>query len=77
MAGSMVMEGAIGRNKVARLMRGGEVVAEGKVETLKRFKDDVTEVKAGFECGIRLDADKYEEGDFIETFETEKIAPSL
>ena len=77
-AGSMVMEGAIGRNKVARLMRGGEVVAEGKVETLKRFKDDVTEVKAGFECGIRLDAfDKYEEGDFIETFETEKIAPSL
>ena len=50
----------------------------GKVETLKRFKDDVTEVKAGFECGIRLDAfDKYEEGDFIETFETEKIAPSL
>ena len=33
-------------------MRGGEVVAEGKVETLKRFKDDVTEVKAGFECGM-------------------------
>jgi len=77
-AGSMVMEGSIGRNKVARLMRGGQVIAEGKVETLKRFKDDATEVKAGFECGIRLDAfDKYEEGDFIETFETEKIAPSL
>ena len=48
------------------------------METLKRFKDDATEVKAGFECGIRLDAfDKYEEGDFIETFETEKIAPVL
>ena len=77
-AGSMVMEGSIGRNKVARLMRGGKVIAEGKVETLKRFKDDATEVKAGFECGIRLDAfDKYEEGDFIETFETEKIAPVL
>ena len=77
-AGSMVMEGSIGRNKVARLMRGGEVIAEGKVETLKRFKDDATEVKAGFECGIRLDSfDKYQEGDFIETFETEKIAPSL
>ena len=77
-AGSMVMEGSIGRNKIARLVRGGEVIAEGKVETLKRFKDDVTEVKAGFECGIRLDAfDKYEEGDFIETFEVEKIAPSL
>tara|TARA_B100000886_G_scaffold166974_1_gene114135 strand:- start:2814 stop:5168 length:2355 start_codon:yes stop_codon:yes gene_type:complete len=77
-AGSMVMEGSIGRNKVARLMRGGKVIAEGKVETLKRFKDDATEVKAGFECGIRLNAfDKYEEGDFIETFETEKIAPVL
>ena len=77
-AGSMVMEGSIGRNKVARLMRAGKVIAEGKVETLKRFKDDATEVKAGFECGIRLDAfDKYEEGDFIETFETEKIAPVL
>lgn len=77
-AGSMVMEGSIGRNKVARLMRDGKVIAEGKVETLKRFKDDATEVKAGFECGIRLDAfDKYEEGDFIETFETEKIAPVL
>ena len=77
-AGSMVMEGSIGRNKVARLMRAGKVIAEGKVETLKRFKDDATEVKAGFECGIRLDSfDKYEEGDFIETFETEKIAPVL
>lgn len=77
-AGSMVMEGSIGRNKIARLMRGGEMIAEGKVETLKRFKDDVNEVKAGFECGIRLDAfDKYEEGDFIETFEVDKITPSL
>ena len=77
-AGSMVMEGSIGRNKVARLMRGGEMIAEGKVETLKRFKDDVTEVKAGFECGIRLDSfDKYEEGDFIETFEIEKISATL
>ena len=77
-AGSMVMEGSIGRNKIARLMRGGEMIAEGKVETLKRFKDDVNVVKAGFECGIRLDAfDKYEEGDFIETFEVDKITPSL
>jgi translation initiation factor IF-2 len=74
----MVMEGSIGRNKIARLMRGGEMIAEGKVETLKRFKDDVNEVKAGFECGIRLDAfDKYEVGDFIETFEVDKITPSL
>ena len=77
-AGSMVMEGSIVRNKGARLVRKGKVLAEGKIETLKRFKDDATEVKAGFECGIRLDSfDEYEEGDMIETFEVEKIRPSL
>ena len=77
-AGCMIMEGTITRNKGARLVRGGEVVAEGKIDTLRRFKDDVTEVKAGFECGMRLDAfDKYEEGDVIETFEIDKIRPSL
>ena len=77
-AGSMVMEGSIGRNKGARLVRNGKVLAEGKVDTLKRFKDDVMEVKAGFECGIRLDSfDDYEEGDVIETFEVDKIRPSL
>ena len=77
-AGSMVMEGSITRNASARLLRGGEVIAEGKIDTLKRFKDDVTEVKAGFECGIRLEGStKYEEGDAIETYEIEKIRPSL
>ena len=77
-AGSMVMEGSIVRNKGARLIRNGEVLAEGKIDTLKRFKDDVTEVKAGFECGIRLDSfDRYEEGDILETFEVEKIRSSL
>ena len=77
-AGSMVMEGSITRNASARLLRGGEVIAEGKIDTLKRFKDDATEVKAGFECGIRLEGSiKYEEGDAIETFEIEEIRPSL
>lgn len=77
-AGSMIMEGSIVRNKVARLSRKGKVLSEGKIDTLKRFKDDVTEVKAGFECGIRLDSfNDYEEGDVIETFEVEKIRPSL
>ncbi len=77
-AGCMVMEGVITRNKGARLVRSGEVIAEGKIDTLRRFKDDVTEVKAGFECGMRLDSfDKYEEGDVIETFEIDKIRPSL
>ena len=77
-AGSMVMEGAIVRNKGARLIRNGEVLAEGKIDTLKRFKDGVTEVKAGFECGTRLDSfDRYEEGRVLEAFEVEKIRPSL
>jgi translation initiation factor IF-2 len=77
-AGSMVMEGSITRNRGARLVRGKEVIAEGKIDTLKRFKDDVTEVKAGFECGIRLDGfDRYEEGDVIESFELEKTKPTL
>ena len=77
-AGSMVMEGSITRNASARLLRGGEVIGEGKIDTLKRFKDDATEVKAGFECGIRLEGSiKYEEGDAIETFEIEEIRPSL
>ena len=72
------MEGSIGRNKGARLLRGGKVLAEGKIDTLKRFKEDVMEVKAGFECGIRLDSfDRYQSGDVIETFELEKIRPTL
>ena len=77
-AGCMIMEGSIGRNKGARLLRGGKVLAEGKIDTLKRFKEDVMEVKAGFECGIRLDSfDRYQSGDVIETFELEKIRPTL
>lgn len=77
-AGCMVMEGNITRNKGARLVRGGKVIAEGKIDTLRRFKDDVTDVKAGFECGMRLDSfEKYEEGDEIQTFEVEKIRPTL
>ena len=77
-AGSMVMEGSITRNKGARLLRGNEVLAEGKIDTLKRFKDDATEVKAGFECGIHLEGfDRYEEGDVIESYELEKTRPNL
>ena len=77
-AGCMIMEGVITRNKGARLVRSGKIIAEGKIDTLRRFKDDVTEVKAGFECGMRLDSfDKYEDGDVIETFEIDKIRPTL
>ena len=77
-AGCMVTEGRIHRDKKARLVRKGEVVFESRVETLKRFKDDVNEVKAGYECGMRLAGfNAYEEGDLIECIEIEKIRPSL
>ena len=77
-AGCMVTEGRIHRDKKARLVRKGEVIIESRVETLKRFKDDVNEVKAGYECGVRLAGfNAYEEGDLIECIEIEKIRPSL
>ncbi len=77
-AGCMVTEGRIHRDKKARLVRKGEVVIESRVETLKRFKDDVNEVKAGYECGMRLAGfNAYEEGDLIECIEIEKTRPSL
>ena len=58
-------------------MRGGAMVHEGKISSLRRFKDDVSEVKAGFECGIAFD--KYNDvkvGDVIEVFTVERIAVS-
>ncbi|MBT5692307.1 MAG: translation initiation factor IF-2 [Opitutae bacterium] len=77
-AGCMVTEGRIHRDRKARLVRKGKVVIESRVETLKRFKDDVNEVKAGYECGMRLAGfNAYEEGDLIECIEIEKIRPSL
>lgn len=77
-AGCMITEGTIKRNGVARLMRDGELVHEGKIDTLKRFKDDVKEVRAGYECGINIaDFNDYQEGDTIECFEVEEQRPSL
>ncbi|MGK0455829.1 MAG: translation initiation factor IF-2 [Lentimonas sp.] len=77
-AGCMVTQGTINRMRKARLMRGGKVIHEGNVDTLKRFKDDVKEVRAGFECGINIEGyDDYQEGDTIECVEVEKIRASL
>lgn len=77
-AGCMITEGRILRDRKARLVRKGEVLIESRVETLRRFKDDVNEVKAGYECGIRLAGfNDYEEGDLIECVEVEKIKPNL
>jgi translation initiation factor IF-2 len=77
-AGCLVTEGKITRNAPARVRRGKEIVFEGKVGTLRRFKDDANEVRAGLECGIRLDGvDGYQEGDVIECLEIQKVRASL
>jgi translation initiation factor IF-2 len=78
-AGCYVIDGRITRSgdTKARLMRDGALVHEGKIGSLRRFKDDVSEVKSGFECGIAFD--KYNDvkvGDLIEVFTIERVAVS-
>ena len=73
--GCMVKDGKIVRNCEVRLVRDGIVVYEGKMETLRRFKDDVKEVAAGYECGIQLEKfNDVKEGDIIEAFTMEEVA---
>ena len=77
-AGCLVTEGKISRNANARLRRKKDIVAEGKIDTLKRFKDDANEVRAGLECGIKLgDFNGYEVGDVIEVYEIQKVRAAL
>lgn len=77
-AGCLVTEGKINRNASARVRRGKDIVHEGKIGTLKRFKDDANEVRAGLECGIKLDDfNGYQKGDFIECFEVQKVRAAL
>lgn len=77
-AGCMVTEGRIQRDALARLMRKGELVRESRISTLKRFKEDVNEVRAGYECGLQLEGhNTYEERDTVEVFEILKIKPDL
>ncbi len=60
------------------MVRNGEVVHEGKIAAVKRFKDDVREVAEGFECGISLVGfEDIKEGDFIDAFEIEHVARKL
>ncbi len=77
-AGCLVTEGKITRNANARIRRKKEIVAEGKVSMLKRFKDDANEVRAGLECGIKLgEFNGYEIGDLIEVYEIQKVRATL
>jgi translation initiation factor IF-2 len=74
-AGCYVTEGFIPRSAQLRLLRDNRVIHEGKVGSLRRFKDDVSEVKQGFECGIGLDRfQDIKVGDIIEAFQVEKVA---
>jgi translation initiation factor IF-2 len=76
--GCYVSGGRITRNAKARVIRDGTVVFEGEIESLRRFKDDVREVTEGFECGIQIARfQDLKEGDVIEAFTTERVAPEL
>ncbi len=77
-AGSFVTDGRIHRKAHARVIRGGTPVFDGRMSTLRRFKDEVEEVRTNFECGIRLgEFNEYEEGDIIECYKLEKYAQTL
>jgi translation initiation factor IF-2 len=77
-AGCMVVQGLVRRNAEARLVRGGNVVWTGKIENLKRLKDDAKEVAEGFECGISLhEYEGIKELDVIECYEVEEIKTKL
>jgi translation initiation factor IF-2 len=77
-AGCMVVEGVVKRGAKVRLLRDSVVIHEGALKTLKRFKDEVREVKEGFECGMAFENyDNIEKGDIIECFEVEEVARAL
>ena len=76
--GSLVIDGRIDRKQRARVLRDGQPVYDGSIETLRRFQDEVPEVRNGLECGIKLQGfSDYEEGDIIECYELEKIQQTL
>ncbi|WP_196591647.1 translation initiation factor IF-2 [Pectinatus frisingensis] len=75
-AGSYVLEGKITNTSKIRIVRDNIVVHEGQLESLRRFKDDVKEVSAGYECGITIENYRdFKEGDIIEAYIMEEIAP--
>ena len=77
-AGCMVLSGVVRRNASVRLLRNNTVVHTGELDSLKRFKDDVREVKEGFECGLSLkNFNDINEGDQLEVFEVQEIARTL
>jgi translation initiation factor IF-2 len=72
------VEGKIERDAGVRVVRDGIVIHEGKLDSLKRFKDDVKEVVQGYECGLALERyNEIQEGDVIEVFTTEAVKREL
>ena len=77
-AGCQVLEGMVRRGALVRLLRDHVVIWSGEVDTLKRYKDDVREVKSGFECGMTLkNYNDIKEGDQLEVYEVQEIARTL
>ncbi len=77
-AGCMVLDGVINRNNSIRLIRDGIVIYTGKLGSLKRFKDDVKEVKSGYECGLNIENfNDIKIGDIVEAFEEVEVARKL
>jgi len=77
-AGCVVVEGVIPRDAEVRLLRDNVVVYTGRIESLKRFKNDASEVRQGQECGMALAGfQDIKPGDIIEAFVKEKVAPDL
>lgn len=77
-AGCMVTDGLVKRGAGVRLLRDNVVIHEGKLKTLKRFKDEVKEVKSGYECGMAFENyDDIKPGDMIEAFEVEEVARNV
>ena len=77
-AGCLVNDGRLVRDGLARVLRKRKEVFNGKISMLKRFKDDVSEVRTGYECGVQIaEFSSFEEGDVIEVYEGEKKRASL
>jgi translation initiation factor IF-2 len=77
-AGSFVTDGRIHRKAHARVIRGGIPVFDGRMSTLRRFQEEVEEVRTNFECGIRLgEFNEYQEGDIIECYKLDKVPQTL
>jgi translation initiation factor IF-2 len=73
-AGCYVTDGVIGRHSRARVGRGGVAVFDGSISSLKRFQEDVPEVRTGFECGVALDGFAgFQEGDVVEAYRKERV----